>query len=90
MVTKEDLRVWVFASEKANGGQATIAQVCKHVWENHEAELRQSGDLFYTWGYDIRWAAQALRDAKLFKDNSLCKRGVWEIAEAATAAAVIP
>jgi hypothetical protein len=90
MATKHDLRNWVYEAVSAYGGAATIAQVCKHVWTNHKSELEQSGDLFYTWGYDIRWAAQALRDAKLFKEKSLCKRGVWEIAPSAAKAASIP
>jgi hypothetical protein len=35
----------------------TAKQLC---WDR--AELEQSGDLFYTWQYDICWAAQKLRD----------------------------
>ncbi|WP_431802953.1 hypothetical protein [Microbacterium sp. bgisy203] len=34
----------------------------KVVWRRHEQDLRAAEDLFYTWQYDIRWAAQKLRD----------------------------
>lgn len=36
--------------------------VSKVVWRRHEQDLRAAEDLFYTWQYDIRWAAQKLRD----------------------------
>ncbi len=44
------------------GGAGTIVQVSEIVWRDHQHELEGSGDLFYTWQYDIRWAAQYLRD----------------------------
>jgi hypothetical protein len=88
VATKEDLRNWVYEAVAAHGGSASIVQVCKHVWNNHKEDLEKSGDLFYTWGYDLRWAAQALRDAKVFKHKSLCARGVWEIAPSASKTAI--
>src|SRR5260370_28444256 len=57
-------------------GEATIVQICKDVWEHHESELRASGDLFYTWGYDIRWAGQWLRNNDYRMPIKACKRGV--------------
>jgi hypothetical protein len=61
MSNKADLIVWV---EEAllELGEATVVEVAKHIWENHEQDLRSSGDLFYTWQYAMRWAAQELRD----------------------------
>ena len=44
------------------GGTGTIVEVCKIAWRDHHEELEASGDLFFTWQYDIRWAAQYLRD----------------------------
>jgi hypothetical protein len=90
MATKYDLRDWVHDAVRANGGKATIVQVAKYIWNNHKSELEESGDLFYTWQYDMRWGAQALRDAKVFKHKSLCQRGVWEIAPSAVKSASIP
>ncbi|HUS19254.1 MAG TPA: hypothetical protein VMZ25_06360 [Terriglobales bacterium] len=82
---KEDLRGLVIEALQANGGQATIVQVCKHVWENNRAELESSGDLFYTWQYDIRWAAQSLRDEKVMHADELSPRGIWRLAAGAGA-----
>ena len=39
-----------------------------------------SGDLFYTWRYDIRWAAQTLRDSGVLKPDHEVPRGVWQLA----------
>jgi hypothetical protein len=77
MSTKEDLAGWVMEAVLNNGGEAKILTICKHVWDNHEQDLRQSGDLFYTWGYDIRWAGQWLRDNEYLMPKEACKRGVW-------------
>ena len=77
MVTKHDLPEWVFDALTRLNGKGTIAQICKDIWVNHEAELRASGDLFYTWQYDMRWASQLLRDqGKLRKYG---RSGTWEL-----------
>ena len=62
MATRDDLCDWVIEALKANGGRARIVEICKHIWEHHESDLRKSGDLFYTRQYDVRWAGQKLRD----------------------------
>jgi len=62
MVDRSSLRGWVLAALRELGGEGKIVQVCKIVWRDHREELEGSGDLFYTWQYDIRWAAQHLRD----------------------------
>ncbi len=45
----------------------------------HAIELRSSGDLFYTWQYDIRWAATTLRKEGIMKDASLSEVSMWEL-----------
>lgn len=62
MITKSNLKSWVLAALQELGGAGKIAQVAKHIWDNHERDLRSAGDLFYTWQYDMRWAAQELQD----------------------------
>lgn len=79
MATKEVLKQWVIEAVAAHNGEATIAQICKYVWENHEPDLQVSGNLLYTWGYDIRWAGQRLRDNGYLQPSKACKRGVWVI-----------
>lgn len=78
---KETLKEWLVDALDAHNGSATIVQVCEYIWRNHEKELRASGDLFYTWQYDVRWAATALRDEGRLRDSSESPRGRWELAE---------
>lgn len=61
------------------GGKGTIVEVCETFWNKYQEELRNSGDLFYTWQYDIRWAATELRKSKKMKSAELSERGVWEL-----------
>lgn len=70
MVTREKLKIWVLDALKANGGTARVPDIAKHIWDNHEAELRKSGDFFYTWQYAMRWAGQILQ-----KEGKLNKNG---------------
>ena len=52
-----DLPEVLYSSLDALDGQSDIIGVCKNVWEHYSTNLENSGDLFYTWQYDIRWAA---------------------------------
>ena len=54
---------------KRNGGSAGIVEICKHIWQFHEAEIRNSGDLLYTWQYDMRWAAKSFDTTVFFNQN---------------------
>jgi len=63
MATKADLQEWVLEALRTLGGEGHLARVAEHIWVNHEKELRASGDLFFTWQYDMRWAAQNLQNA---------------------------
>ena len=62
MADKSDLKDWVVEALRAAGGSSSLIEVAKHIWANHEDELRHSGDLFYKWQYDMRWAATVLRN----------------------------
>ena len=62
MATKADLKSWVIEAPEEQGGASTLVDVAKHIWKNREADLKASGDFFYTWQYDMRWAATALRN----------------------------
>lgn len=78
-IVKEDLPTLLESTIAQLGGSGTILEVCKSFWLDHENDLRCSGDLFYTWQYDIRWAATSLRKAGIMKDTSISTRGVWEL-----------
>ena len=79
MVAKIQLVEWLQEALKELGGRASIANICKHVWKKHEQELRGSGDLFYTWQYDIRWAAWQLREEGKMKPDEVSPKGIWEL-----------
>ena len=79
MATRDDLCDWVIEALKANGGRAKIVQVCKYIWEHYEKELRNSGDLFYTWQYDMRWAGQKLRNNGILKPAHGNRSAPWEL-----------
>ncbi|MBL6928580.1 MAG: hypothetical protein ISR44_05360 [Rhodospirillales bacterium] len=80
MISKKDLSQMVFEAVEKNGGAATIIDVAKYLWANYERDLHSSGNLFFTWQYDMRWAAQSLRDTGMFRPANVSPRGVWEIA----------
>jgi hypothetical protein len=79
MATRNDLRDWVLEALKDSGGSARRVEVFRLVWKNHEHDLRSSGDLMYTWQYDINWAATQLRHDGLLKSADVSPRGVWEL-----------
>lgn len=80
MATKFDLRDWLVEALKSkNGKGSTIVEVCKYIWQNYEKDLRSSGDLFYTWQYDVRWAATELRKTGKMRPADMSPQGIWEL-----------
>ena len=79
MATKGDLVDWVLEALKSASGSGTLLYVAKHIWENHEEELRASGTLFYTWQYDMRWAATELRRRSVMVSAEEDRRGKWTL-----------
>lgn len=80
MATKEDLQDWVAEAIRSLGGSARLVDVAKHIWNVHESDLRESGNLFFTWQYDMRWAANQLRRKHILKAADISPTGVWELA----------
>jgi hypothetical protein len=79
MVDRDDLKPWIVEALKELGGSATLLNVVKKVCEKHQKELRNSGDLFFTWQYDIRWTATSLARKKKMKAVKNSPSGVWEL-----------
>ena len=68
---RSKLKDGVLEALRALGGSAQIVPICKYIWEQHEQELRASGDFFYIWQYEMRWAGQKLQqEGKLKKHRS--------------------
>lgn len=79
MATRQDLKSWVYEALAEHGGEAKIVGVARHIWGRHEADLRASGDLFYTWQYDMRWSAKRLRDEGKVAAPDATPRGTWAL-----------
>lgn len=69
MVDRSVLRDWLIEALSSLGGSASVLDVSKEVWRSHRGDIERSGDLFYTWQYDLRWAATALRKEGLLAMN---------------------
>jgi hypothetical protein len=83
MVTKHDLHGWIQDALRAHGGGGTVVDVCRYIWDLHERELRGSGNLFYTWQYDVvgQHRASAHRPHKACGDISSRRLGTSLIAQ---------
>jgi hypothetical protein len=78
MVTRDDLKPWILQALRKEGGRAPLTIVAKDIWDNHQVELKASGDLFYRWQYEMRWAATVLRKEGKLKSNPAGQP--WELA----------
>jgi hypothetical protein len=75
-VTREDLKPIILAALGSVGNKERIARIAKFVWDNYQTDLKASGDFFYTWQYDLRWAGdQLVKEGRLDKTSH---RGMWE------------
>lgn len=78
-MTKKDLKTFIVNALQAKNNKAKLLDVCKFIWTNYEVELRNSGDLFFTWQYDVRWAATQLRKEGVLKAVEDQQNGCWEL-----------
>jgi len=84
MPTRIDLIDWVQEALRAHGGRATVVEVCEYVWGKYESILRDSGKLFYTWQYDVRWAATALRRRGIMRAAAESQDRTWELVDSSS------
>ncbi|GAA0762278.1 hypothetical protein GCM10009107_46580 [Ideonella azotifigens] len=80
-VARDVLKQWVIDALQRSGGEAHLISVARDIWTHHESDLREAGDLFFSWQYDMRWACTALRSEGVVEPAS--KSGVWTLAIAA-------
>ena len=82
MANKVVLREWIVEALSLLGGSGSVLDVSRAIWRIHEEDLRESGDLFFTWQYDIRWAAQELRGEGVLSPVSRTgRRSPWSLAQ---------
>lgn len=79
MAAKDDLQDYVYQALVSLGGSGSLLDVAKVIWREHEADLQRAGDIFYTWQYDMRWAATNLRKAGIVKSAEVSPKGKWEL-----------
>ena len=79
MKTRKDLCDWILEALKDLKGKAMILKVREHIWEHHQKELIDSGNLHFTWNEDIYWAATQLRAKGLIKNAKATSKNVWEL-----------
>lgn len=79
MSSSQVLEEWVLEALHRLGGGAHYIIIAKYIWDHHENDLRKSGDLFYRWQYDMRWAAKVLRLQGKLKQAAESPRGIWEL-----------
>jgi hypothetical protein len=78
MVKKADLKDWVVDALKARGGEGSILYVAQYIWDHHQKDLH-GHQLFYSWQYDMRWAAAELREAGVLVAAKDDRRGKWTL-----------
>lgn len=87
-MTRKDLPDILYQLIKELGESATMMTIFRKFWKDHKSELNENDDFFYTWNYDIRWAATKLRKEGRMKNASrqenthglnASPNGVWEI-----------
>ncbi len=78
-LTRSDLVLITEAALLELGGSGTVVQVAEQIWKKHADDLKNSGPLFYTWQYDMRWAASNLRKLGKLVDATVSDRGTWQL-----------
>lgn len=81
--TRADVADWIVDALQALGGEAHMHLVARKLWEQSGKKLTTADAMFYTWQYDMRWAAQKLRDQGrlLNSGNSDLPKGVWALVD---------
>jgi hypothetical protein len=76
---KEELPELLYLLLIEMGGKAKLIDIFKAFYSKYESQLKKSGDLYYTWNYEIRWAATKLRKENRMVNAKEQKKGIWEI-----------
>lgn len=77
---RSKLKLILLDTLESLGGSASILEICRFVWRYHlEETLTPRDKAFYTWQYDIRWAATILRKENLIKAHMESPRGIWQL-----------
>ena len=78
-LTRSDFKPWIIAALRAHGGSASIAQVCKHIWEHNHALIVQDEALLYTGQFEVRWAKDLLSRDGILLPAKQSGKGRWQL-----------
>ena len=54
IIKRKDLTEILEEALVSLGGEGRIVEICEYIWNNYNNDLLSSGDIFYTWQYDLR------------------------------------
>ncbi|TPG41432.1 hypothetical protein EAH79_08895 [Sphingomonas koreensis] len=74
---RDKLQLWVREALGKLGGQGLVNEVARQIWLDHETDLRGSGEHFFSWQYDMRWAAQRLRETGKLGLRKQGSKSIW-------------
>ena len=78
-IDRNSMTIWVVEALQELGGRGKIIDICKKVWERHGDDIKASGDMFYKWQYEIRWAGDILRKEGTLVPTKHSPRGMWKL-----------
>jgi hypothetical protein len=80
MIKRQDLTDILEEALISLGGEGKIVEICEYIWSKYKDDLYLSGDIFYTWQYDLRMCAKETLKAKgeiiTLKDG---KKSIWKL-----------
>ena len=80
VIKRKDLTEILEEALVSLGGKGRIVEICEYIWNKYQEELFDSGDIFYTWQYDLRMSAKETLKAEgkviTLKDG---KKSVWKL-----------
>jgi hypothetical protein len=79
VIRKKDMVILVNDALESLGGEGTIVEMAAHIWENYKDILEASGETFYTWQYDMRWARHKLSEAGKLETKSRGRESIWKL-----------
>ena len=89
-IEKKDLPKILYSILTDLGGSANMLTVFKEFYRVYGPQIKEDNPLFYTWNYDIRWAATTLRKQGIMapakkNENShgedITAKGIWALKE---------
>ena len=80
IIKRKDLTEMLEEALVSLGGEGRIVEICEYIWNNYNNDLLSSGDIFYTWQYDLRMSAKEPLKAQgkviTIKDGT---KSIWKL-----------